>query len=148
MNKKIVVTVIVVVIIIGAYYLFANKGSNGSPTYTSPATNTSAPVVQTEPTPVVTTANNATAPAAQTVNVDIKNFTFKPDILTVKVGTIVVWTNNDSVPHTVTSDSGSPLNSPTLSKGQSFSFTFTEAGSFSYHCAIHPMMKGTVVVTN
>lgn len=63
-----------------------------------------------------------------------------------KAGTKVTWTNNDGAPHTVTSDSGA-FGSQTLNQGNTFSFTFTSAGTFPYHCAFHPGMKGTVIVT-
>jgi plastocyanin len=66
----------------------------------------------------------------------------------VKTGTTVTWMNNDTVAHTVTSDSGGLLNSPEIAPGQSFSFTFTYPVTVPYHCAIHTMMKGTIVVEN
>ena len=67
--------------------------------------------------------------------------------LVIAVGTTVTWTNNDSIPHTSTSDS-SVWDSGILSAGQSFSFAFTQAGTFPYHCAIHgaASMSGTIVV--
>lgn len=98
---------------------------------------------KTSTPPVSNTPN--TLPAAN-VTVSIKNFSFNPSSLTVKTGTKVTWVNNDTVPHTVTSDLGVLLKSPTLSPGQSFSFMFANAGSFGYHCSIHPMMKGMIVV--
>lgn len=70
---------------------------------------------------------------------------FAESNLTVSVGTKVKWTNNDSVPHTVTSDSGA-FASDNLAKGQSFEFTFDKEGTYSYHCSIHPSMKGTITV--
>jgi len=57
----------------------------------------------------------------------------------------VTWTNNDSVPHTVTQDGGG-LTSKAINPGETFSFTFDTAGSFSYHCEFHANMKGTVTV--
>jgi plastocyanin len=77
--------------------------------------------------------------------VSIASFSFSPNTLSVKVGTKVTWTNNDSVPHTVTANDGS-FNSNTLPPGQSFSFTFTKAGAFAYHCNIHTTMKATITV--
>jgi plastocyanin len=56
----------------------------------------------------------------------------------------VTWTNNDSIGHTVTADDGS-FNSP-VDPGKTFSFTFTKAGTYTYHCSIHPTMKATIVV--
>jgi hypothetical protein len=72
---------------------------------------------------------------------------FVPQAATINPGTTVTWTNNDSVTHTVTSDSGI-FNSGSLAPGQSFSFTFPSAGTFTYHCTIHPYMTGSIVVTS
>jgi plastocyanin len=72
------------------------------------------------------------------------NFSFNPNSLTVTVGTKVTWTNHDSVTHTVTANQGA-FNSPVL-PGSSFSFTFTKAGTYAYHCMIHPYMMATIVV--
>ena len=69
---------------------------------------------------------------------------FNPAQLSVAVGTTVTWTNTDAVSHTSTSDANA-WNSGTVAPGGQFSFTFPTAGTFSYHCAIHPGMVGTVV---
>jgi amicyanin len=97
------------------------------------------------PAPSATTPG---APAAGTNAISIKNFAFSPATLTVKTGTTVTWTNDDSAPHTVVSDDGAPVafTSPSLATGASYPFTFTQAGTYAYHCSIHPSMKGTVVV--
>lgn len=134
MNKTIVSIVLVLVVIGGAYYFFAKNSSSGTSTKVSTTT-----------APVASTLN---IPSTESVAVNIQNFSFNPSTLTVKVGTKVTWKNTDSVPHTVTSDSGDLLHSQTIAPGQSFIFTFTTAGSAPYHCAIHPMMKGTIIVTN
>jgi plastocyanin len=78
----------------------------------------------------------------------IKNFVFSPATLTVKTGTTVTWTNDDSAPHTVVSDAGSPVpfTSPELVTGVSFMQTFSQAGIYTFHCSIQPSRKGTVVV--
>jgi plastocyanin len=90
---------------------------------------------------------NAAAPVSGN-SVAIKGFAFAPAALTVKVGTKVTWTNQDSDAHTVTSQgSGGPLNSPAMSNGATFSFTFTKAGTYQYLCTIHPFMTATVTVT-
>ena len=84
--------------------------------------------------------------AANTVA--IKNFAFAPAAITVKAGTKVTWTNQDSDAHTVTSQHNSgPLNSTALNTGQSYSYTFTKPGTYSYLCTIHPFMTATVTVT-
>src|SRR5262249_41463912 len=69
---------------------------------------------------------------------------YAPDDLSVAVGTTVTWTNNDSIAHTSTSDV-SGWNSGLVAPGGHFSFTFQTAGTFAYHCTIHPGMIGTVV---
>jgi plastocyanin len=78
--------------------------------------------------------------------VTIQNFAFNPATISVKVGTKVTWTNQDSAGHTVTFDTGSDT-SDTLAQGATYDHTFDAAGSFAYHCKIHPTMKGTVTVT-
>ena len=91
---------------------------------------------------------SVTAPAAP-VNgdqVNIDNFAFVPATLTVRAGSTVTWTNHDEEPHTVAASDGS-FHSPGLGTGGTFSHTFATAGTFDYVCSIHPMMHGTVVVT-
>jgi len=84
---------------------------------------------------------------ADTVDVSIPGFSFSPASLTIIVGQTVRWTNNHTVPHTATSDSGG-FGSGTLNPGQKFSFTFNIAGGFPYHCTIHPSMKATITVNS
>lgn len=80
--------------------------------------------------------------------VNIFDFKFSPQSVTIRVGDTVTWTNMGSATHTTTSDSGDPAswNSGDLAPGKSFSFTFTKAGTYTYHCAIHPFMTGTIIV--
>lgn len=78
--------------------------------------------------------------------VTIKGFAFNPADFSVKVGTKVTWTNQDSAGHTVTFDTGN-VASETLQTGATYSRTFDAAGTFTYHCSIHPAMKATVTVT-
>jgi plastocyanin len=75
----------------------------------------------------------------------IDNFTFKPDIITVPVGTTVVWENDDNIVHTVVSRDGA-FRSPALDTEDKFSFTFDKTGTFEYFCSLHPYMKAKVVV--
>jgi plastocyanin len=73
---------------------------------------------------------------------------FGQNPLTIAAGTMVTWTNADSLPHTATSTSG-VWDSGTMQPGQSFTRTFNDAGTFPYFCAIHgaASMSGTIVVT-
>ena len=87
----------------------------------------------------------ATGSSGTTASVSIANFSFTPATLSVSVGTTVTWTNNDSVTHTVTADQGA-FDSNNLSPGNTFSFTFSQAGTYPYHCKIHPSMMGTIQV--
>jgi|GEM_PF-2002590 len=80
-----------------------------------------------------------------TIDVDIVNFTFDPTPLTVCAGDTVRWTNQDSAPHTSTSDTA-VWDSGTLTTGQQYSFTFVSAGTYDYHCTFHPSMTATVEV--
>lgn len=85
------------------------------------------------------------APPAAGTEVKIDNFTFKPAILTVAVGTEVTWINRDDIPHTVVTDDKT-IKSKVLDTDEKFTYTFTKPGTYSYFCSIHPKMKGTIVV--
>ncbi|HKG57226.1 MAG TPA: cupredoxin family copper-binding protein [Candidatus Limnocylindrales bacterium] len=88
---------------------------------------------------------SAPASAASGTNVDIKGFAFAPPATNVKVGDTVTWTNQDTVAHTATLDDKS-VDSGNLAAGATFSHAFPQAGTFAYHCSIHPQMKGTITV--
>jgi plastocyanin len=87
-------------------------------------------------------ARAAPPPAAA---VQIGNFTFNSQMLTVKSGTTVTWTNADDIPHTVVSKDG-VFKSKVLDTGDHFSFTFTKPGQFGYFCSLHPHMTASVIV--
>ncbi|HEX3384697.1 MAG TPA: cupredoxin family copper-binding protein [Mucilaginibacter sp.] len=81
-------------------------------------------------------------------SVTIQNFAFSPATVRVTIGGTVTWTNKDGVAHTVT-DVGGSFNSGDLPADQTYSMTFNKAGTYSYHCTIHPTMPtATVVVGN
>ena len=82
---------------------------------------------------------------AETTEVKIDNFSFGPATLTVPVGTTIVWTNRDDIPHTVVSTDG-VFKSKVLDTDEKFSFTFTKAGTYPYFCSIHPKMTSKVIV--
>ncbi|MCL4396393.1 MAG: LysM peptidoglycan-binding domain-containing protein [Chloroflexi bacterium] len=88
---------------------------------------------------------------ATTVQVSLMNMAYYPNSLTVHVGTTVVWINNDTMQHTVTSGTpGAPsgtFESGTLNPGQSYQFTFNAAATYPYYCRIHgAAMTGTIYV--
>ena len=101
-------------------------------------------------------ANTGTSVSIASGSSSLTDTAYQPNPIQVSVGNTVTWTNNDSQPHTVTSGSNgqpdnkfnsSPNFSPLLNPGQTFSFTFTQAGTYPYFCMLHPNMVGTVSVS-
>jgi len=101
-----------------------------------------------------TTPSSSGSSGSSTAGVSVKIVTnpattgaYDPPTVTVQAGQTVTWNNQDTtaIPHTVTSDGGT-FDSGTLNQGKTFSHTYTTAGTFPYHCTIHPQMHGTVVV--
>jgi plastocyanin len=91
-------------------------------------------------------ATSAPPPAlAQPNTVVIANIAFGPAALTVTAGTSVTWQNNDGIAHTSTSDTG-VWDTGKISPGASKTVVFGTAGTFPYHCTVHPMMMGTITV--
>ena len=85
--------------------------------------------------------------SAASYSVAMKGYAFSPASLTVPVGSTVTWTNQDTAPHDVKTTSGPvSIHSPMLNKGQSWSFTFTAAGSYGYYCTVHPNMTAGITV--
>jgi plastocyanin len=135
MKKILAIAVVIIVLAAGGWFAFGRntKTNTGSPAMDMPASSKQ-PAGSSEPS-----ATNA---------VTIQSFAFSPASITVKKGATVTWTNQDSAAHTVIeTDSQTGPNSPDLSKGKSYSFTFDSAGTYHYHCSIHPSMTGTVTVT-
>jgi plastocyanin len=98
-----------------------------------------------ESTTIAGTISQVTIVQGAGANVTIKGFT--PNTITVVIGVnnTVLWTNEDSAPHTVTAKDGS-FGSSFLAQGGTFMWTFTTPGQYEYYCQIHPWMTGTVIV--
>lgn len=94
-------------------------------------------------TPSGGSSSSGTAPSA--VQVVLQNITIQPADVTVAVGGTVTWVNQDTVTHNLTDDAGTWSSGP-LAPGKSFSHTFATAGTFPYHCIIHPSMTGQIIV--
>jgi plastocyanin len=86
-------------------------------------------------------------PGPETKQISMSNFKYIPDTLTVPAGTKVTWTNQDDMPHTVTSTvNPKVLDSEALDTDAGFSYVFTEPGTYDYLCTIHPKMAARVIV--
>ena len=89
----------------------------------------------------------STPAEAATHRVVIKQYVYGPGSLSITQGDTVTWTNQDSVQHdVVVTDGPASFRSPLLSKGKSWSHTFTAAGTYTYTCSIHPDMRASVTV--
>ncbi len=124
------------VTVLGLVAMLVMVSCSANPAATQAATQ----ALNTEPT--------MASPASETTaQINISGFAFDPPTLTVKEGTTVTWTNNDPTIHTVTSDTG-VFDSGDLAQGATFSYTFTTAGTYAYHCTPHhARMSGTIIVT-
>jgi plastocyanin len=136
--------------------LFALAGCGGSGDEKSTATSAEATGSSAEteedtsgePEPGDDSGGSAPAPsgnAARGEKVEIDNFAYKPDPVTIEEGGKVIWKNEDSVPHTATAEDGSFDTGP-IEEGKLGSETFKEAGTYEYVCSIHPQMHGTIEV--
>ena len=110
------------------------------------ATPSATDAVVVEASPATTDETSMESPTAEEgCEVEIENFAFVPAAIQIAVGDTVTWENYDTAPHTVTGDNGE-FDSGNLNTDQTFSHTFDAAGTFAYHCNIHPNMTGSVVV--
>jgi len=119
----------------------------GCGTSTSGGANANTAAPTSTAAPAGTTSSNSSVAQVKISETNDK-YGFAPATLTVAKGTRVEWSNASDAPHTVTSDSGTTLASSLISpSGGTFDFTFTQPGTYTYHCTVHPYMKGTIVVT-
>jgi len=121
-------------------------GGSASGSGSPPAPSTTAAGTPSTAAAGIAGAGAPSPAAAATAGVGIVNFKFTPASLTVKVGTTVVWTNNDAIAHTVNFTTEG-INSPVLNQHDQFTHTFTAPGTYDYICSIHPFMHGSVTVT-
>lgn len=111
------IIVVVLVVVIAGFYVFNGKSNSNSPSNVE--------------------SGNV---------VKISGFAFSPSEIKIKSGESVTWINEDNAPHAIVSNSGNELASDSFSKGKSYIHTFNSAGTYEYHCSIHPSMKGKVIV--
>ncbi len=123
--RMIPVLVVAVVIAVGAGIIIL----------TADSPSTSAPVA----------SGPAEGGSGKVVKVDIKDFKFDPPAITVKKGSKIEWTNDDSANHTATADDSS-FDTGTIEQGKTIAETFSTPGTFTYHCDFHAFMTATVKV--
>jgi plastocyanin len=128
----ILIYVVIAAVVYGLIYYFVLAKKGGYPN--SQSTQSA--------NPQATLLNSA--PSTQNT-VQISNYSFSPARLTVKVGGTVTWTNQDSMSHSATADDNS-FDTGLLGQGKSGTATFNKAGTYTYHCSVHPYMHGTIIV--
>ncbi len=146
MKKGLLIWIIIAIVIIGiiaAYFLLPK------PTYITPPpiNNNESPSSDGNNVPANSATPTTPTSTAQTYNIEIKGFAFNPAKLEIKTGDTVIWTNKDSVKHTVTSDSGTELDSPLFGQGETYIHKFEISGAYEYHCTPHPSMEGRIIVS-
>lgn len=144
MNKKVLglIVTVVVVLAIGGLLLVSGGDDNQSAT---PSNQSS---TESSETHSDGGASQDEAGVAETETVNIQDSAYSPANIRVKKGATVTWTNQDSIQHDIMPDEESDnfKASELLSQGESYSFTFNEVGTYTYHCTPHPFMKGSVEV--
>jgi plastocyanin len=125
--------------------IFVLAGCSGGGGGTNP------PVVTDTPSQPAASAGAPTTgcgPSSETaaVTVEIAGFEFGPAEATASVGDTVSWSNADAAPHTATLDDGG-CETGNIPAGGAGGLVFNEAGTFAYHCAIHPTMTGSITIS-
>ncbi len=138
MNRRPLVTLAAAVVLVLA------ACSSGGATAAPSAAVSAAPSVEAS-APAAGAACSESAAAGE-VAVSIEGFAFSPADITARVGQTITFTNGDSAPHTATLDDGS-CTTPNIAGGASDALTFTAAGTYPFHCAVHPNMKGTITIS-
>jgi plastocyanin len=140
MNKTILALIIGLIAVVGiAGVILINRPSDS-------------PKTQQAQQQTHSTSNETPGPTEEAVDdntVEIKNFAFSPQEISVKKGSTVTWTNADTTQHDVTPDNESDAfqGSELLGHRQTYEWTFSTPGTYTYHCGPHPNMTATIVVT-
>ncbi len=150
MQRNTMVTILIVLILVlggGAVWYLSQQNQTSTLEDTTESTNKQ---TETPSNPQSTDQDQSQSAGQQVI---MKNSAFVPAKLTIKKGTTVTWTNEDTIKHNVVASDpsntgGLPAANPLLEKGSTYSFTFNEVGSFNYLCMPHAsFMKGTIEVT-
>jgi plastocyanin len=127
---------------------FAGCGGGDDETESAATSESPAVAPENEAGDDSTASENAPAPsgdAVRSAKVEIEDFAYNPDPVTIEEGGKVIWINRDSAPHTATAEDDS-FDTGTLEEGKLKSESFKQAGTYEYICSIHPDMHGTVEV--
>src|SRR6266545_1018778 len=89
---------------------------------------------------------NNTSTGSKQNRIEIKDFAFNPQTITVKSGDKITWVNRDEEPHTIVSVEKQFKKSSALDTDQEFIITVGAPGTYTYYCSVHPKMTGTIVV--
>jgi plastocyanin len=127
-----ILTLILMVLFIVNTLVFASQKSMMKANFSKPT--------QTKSAKPKMAAKNKTA---KTIMVKISGFAFNPKMITINKGDTVIWTNLDSMAHTVTSSS---FDSGNMNMNATFKYTFNTSGTFNYVCTYHQKMTATVIV--
>lgn len=101
----------------------------------------------TDSTSAASSTSSSGGSAAQSSDaVTIKNYEYSPETISVPVGTVLKITNKDTTPHTVTSKEAGVFESGPIDTNKTGTIKLTKAGTFTYYCAFHPFMHGTIKV--
>jgi amicyanin len=151
MAKKISIIVLVLAVLVGGIYAFMVRSDSNSASTQEPIGSSSVDIEDsTEAEMTQQQQSNAgnTYTANAPTSIEIKDFAYSPANVTVKKGTTVTWTNQDSMRHDVNPDDSTEefKKSSLLAKGESYTVTFNTVGTYSYYCSPHPYMKGTITV--
>ena len=137
---------VIVALLLSSCQLHTGLGSLlGGKKSSSSASGTPAKHIKATHTPPSPKTPTAT-PVSSNDAVSITGTGFQSNALTVKVGSAVSWTNDDSAAQTVTSDMSGVFDSGPINQGVTYKFTFSQAGMFSYHSMSDPSMTGTITV--
>ena len=151
MNKTVagVLITLILAIGVGALVLTSSK-RDGNPTTADEGSTSQSEQHSNLNTNNEKSDNQSSDHVSETTVVEIKEFAFNPSKIRVKKGSVVTWTNQDSTRHDIMPDRESEdfKASNLLAKGETYSFTFTKTGTYTYHCSPHPQMKGTVEVVD
>jgi plastocyanin len=148
MQAKTILSVPVLCVAFGLTAVGVGGCGGGADNDSSSATRTESAETTTEAGDDSTAGGNAPAPsgdAVRSAEVEIEDFSYRPDPVTIEEGGKVIWKNRDSAPHTATAADGS-FDTGTIEEDKIKSETFKQAGAYEYVCSIHPQMHGTVEV--